>query len=119
WLAYTSNESKRNEIYVVSFPQPGRKWLISTDEGQNPVWSHDGSELYYCSLAGEIMAVEMKPGPQFRFGVPKELFEARISNTKCLDVSRDGRFLLPALVEQETSKPMTVVLSWPEMLRKK
>jgi Tol biopolymer transport system component len=120
WLAYRSNESKRDEIFVVSFPEPGGKWQISTDGGQAPVWSRDGRELFYYSADNKIMAVEIKPGAQFQFGVPKALFEIRIStgNTS-FEVSKDGRFLLPALVEQETSKPMTVVLNWPEMLKKK
>jgi serine/threonine protein kinase/Tol biopolymer transport system component len=120
WLAYRSNESKRNEIFVVSFPQPGGKWQISTSGGQAPVWSRDGRELFYYSADNKIMAVEIKPGAQFQFGAPKALFEKRIStlNTS-FGVSRDGRFLLPALVEQEASKPMAVVLNWPEMLKKK
>ena len=46
WLAY-SNESGRDEVYVQPFPGPGRKWLISTDGGINPVWSRDGRELFY------------------------------------------------------------------------
>jgi serine/threonine protein kinase/Tol biopolymer transport system component len=120
WLAYRSNESQRNEIYVVSFPQSGGKWQISTEGGQDPVWSRDGRELYYYSPDGKIMSVDIKAGPQFRFGVPKALFEVRIATSyTSFEVSKDGRFLLPALVEQETSKPMTVVLNWPEMLKKK
>jgi Tol biopolymer transport system component len=122
WLAYRSNESKRNELYVVSFPEPSEKWQISTDGGQSPVWSRDGRELFYYSADNKVMAVEIKPGAQFQFGVPKALFEVRVatnaSNTS-LAVSKDGRFLLPVLVDQEESVPMTVVLNWPEMLKKK
>jgi eukaryotic-like serine/threonine-protein kinase len=117
WLAYQSNESKRNEIYVVSFPQPGEKWQISTDGGQAPVWSHDGREVYYYSGDSKIMAVDIKPGTRFQFGAPKALFEARVrSNNVNIDVSKDGRFLLPALVDPEASTPMTVVLNWPALL---
>jgi len=126
WLAYLSNESKRNEIYVVSFPQPGGKWQISTTGGQEPVWSRDGRELYYYSLDNKIMAVDINitssvpERPQLQFGVPRALFEVRIltSDNPSFDVSKDGRFLLPALVEQQVSTPMTVVLNWPEMLKK-
>jgi serine/threonine-protein kinase len=119
WLAYQSNESKRNEIYVVSFPQPTEKWQISTDGGQAPVWSHDGHALYYEGGDSKIMAVDIKPGSRFQFGVPEALFEARIqSNNVSIDVSKDGRFLLPTLVESESSTPMTVVLNWPALLTK-
>src|SRR5262249_23691405 len=52
WLAYQSNESKRNEIYVVSFPQPTEKWNISTGGGQAPMWRRDQRELFYYGLDG-------------------------------------------------------------------
>ena len=124
WLAYQSDESKRNEIYVVSFPQPTEKWHISTDGGQAPAWSSDQRELYYYGGDGKIMAVDIKPGTRFQFGVPKALFDVpkalfdtRLrSNLISFDVSKDGRFLLPALVEQQVSTPMTVVLNWFALL---
>ena len=124
WLAYRSNESRRSEIYAVSFPLPGEKWQISTNGGQDPVWSRDGRELYYYSADNKIMAVEIKPSAPGRqqspFGVPKALFEIRkAANDNGFEVTKDGRFLLPALVEQQTSTPMTVVLNWPELLKKK
>jgi hypothetical protein len=59
---------------------------------------------------------------QLQFGVPRALFGVRIFSTSgdsSFDVSKDGRFLLPALVEQEVSTPMTVVLNWPQMLKTK
>jgi Tol biopolymer transport system component len=125
WLAYRSDESKRNEIYVVSFPQPDGKWQISTDGGQAPVWSRDGRELYYYSLDSKIMAVEIKPSvpasQQLQYGVPKALFEVRISTIGAIgsfEVSSNGSFLVPALVEQQSSTPMTVVLNWPQTLKK-
>jgi eukaryotic-like serine/threonine-protein kinase len=117
WLAYQSNESKRDEIYVVSFPQPTEKWQISIDGGQAPVWSRDGRELYYFDGNGKIMAVDIKPGTRFQFGAPKALFEARVQSSNVnIDVSKDGRFLLPALVDPDVSTPMTVVLNWPALL---
>ena len=133
WLAYESDESKRLEIYVISFPQPGGKWQISIDGGAQPAWSRDGRELYYYSLTGKIMAVDIQSSTtpngiaptrgsrtQFQFGVPKALFDVRMSTSNTsMDVSKDGRFLLPALVEQDVSIPMTVVLNWPAMLKKK
>jgi hypothetical protein len=124
WLAYKSTESRRSEIYAVSFPQPGEKWQISTNGGQDPVWGRDGRELYYYSADNKIMAVEIKPSfpgrQQSPFGVPKALFEIRkAANDNGFEVSKDGRFLLPTLVEQQTSTPMTVVLNWPELLKRK
>jgi hypothetical protein len=57
---------------------------------------------------------------QFQFGPPKALFEVRISTSNIsFEVNKDGRFLLPARVEQATAPPMTVVLNWLEMLKKR
>jgi serine/threonine protein kinase len=122
WLAYQSNESNGPRVYVVSFPKPGGKWPISTAGGTSPAWSRDGRELYYYSPKdNNIMAVEISPGKQFQFGVPKPLFAVHLAtDTPRIEVSRDGRFLLPALVEQQDAAMlMTVVLNWPEMLKKK
>jgi eukaryotic-like serine/threonine-protein kinase len=120
WLAYQSNESKRDEVYVVSFPKPGGKWQVSTNGGGQPQWSQDGRELFYYSADGKIMAVEIKPGAQFQAGVPKPLFEVHIStNNIGFAVAKDGRFLLPVLLEQTAAAPMTVVLNWPELLKTK
>jgi serine/threonine protein kinase/Tol biopolymer transport system component len=120
WLAYQSNESKRTEIYVVSFPQPTEKWAVSTDGGQTPVWSSDQRELFYRGLDGKITAVNIKAGSRFQFGVPKALFDAPPIRNSLIsfDVSKDGRFLLPALVEPRVAAPMTVVLNWPALLRR-
>jgi Tol biopolymer transport system component len=117
WLAYQSNESNHDEVYVVSFPQKGGKWLISTAGGIRPVWSRDGRDLYYYSADGKIMAVPITPGAQFRFGVPKPLFEVRIETAPVgFDVSGDGRFLLPLPMPQ-SSELMNVVLNWPRTLK--
>ena len=122
WLAYQSNESKRvEEAYVISFPQPGAKWQISNGGGAFPTWSRDGRELYYYSRdQSKVMAVDIRPGAQFQFGMPKALFEVSISvNNTSFEVSQDGRFLLPVVAEQSAGGPMTVVLNWPEMLKKR
>ena len=46
WLAYASDETGRNEIYVQPFPGPGRKWQISPEGGEEPVWARNGRELF-------------------------------------------------------------------------
>jgi len=119
WLAYTSNETGRPEIYVVTFPQPGGKWPISAGGGSDPLWSQDGRELYYYS-GGSIMAVDIKPGAQFQYGVPKPLFAARMAAINFdFAVTRDGRFLLPVQLDQGIAVSMSVVWNWTEMLPKK
>jgi len=118
WLAYMSDESRRYEIYVVSFPQPGGKWQISTAGGFAPVWSRDGRELFFVSADLKMTAVEIRTtGGKFEPGVPKPLFDVRVTASNHYDVSKDGRFLIPSIVEQSANAPMTVVLNWPRMLK--
>jgi dipeptidyl aminopeptidase/acylaminoacyl peptidase len=121
WLAYVSDESRRKEIFVASFPQPGGKWQISTGGGEIPIWSRDGHELFFVSADNKMMAVEFKTtGGKLEPGVPKPLFDVRLGRGDTnFDVSKDGRFLIPTLLDQGASEPLTVVLNWPEMLKKK
>jgi Tol biopolymer transport system component len=122
WLAYSSDETKRNEVYVQTFPKPGGKWQVSTNGGDRPVWSRDGKELYFISADGKLMAAEVRGGSNladFNAGVPKPLFDVRISPNDWFDVGKDGRFLIPTTVaEQLASVPLTVIANWPAGLRK-
>jgi eukaryotic-like serine/threonine-protein kinase len=117
WLAYFSDETKRYEIYVMTFPNPGGKWQISTSGGMEPVWSRDGKELFFISGDNKMMAVEMKgTGTNPEAGIPKALFDVRPNPT--FDVAKDGRFLIAAPVQQNASVPITVVVNWIAGLKK-
>ena len=119
WLAYTSDESKRNEIYVQTFPTAGGKWQVSINGGDRSVWSRDGKELYFIGADGKMMAVEVKAGAKFEAGVPKPLFDSHFSRgLTWFDVGKDGRFLIPVRLEQSASAPMTVVINWTAALKK-
>jgi Tol biopolymer transport system component len=109
WLAYTSNESGVNEVYVRPFPGPGRKWLVSTDGGQTPVWSRSGKELFYWSGArsGEQIwvtsyAVE---GDSFRAEKPRAWSPRRIpfrAGTARFDLHPDGKRFAVVTPAEET-----------------
>ena len=120
WLAYRSDETKRNEIYVMTFPKPGGKWQISTGGGNLPVWSRDGKELFFVSADNKMMAVEIKgavSNPEA--GVPKALFDVRLGGINPrFDVAKDGKFLIPTALEQAASAPITVVVNWAAGLKK-
>jgi len=125
WLAYVSNESGHNEIYVQSYPRPGGKWQISTEGGREPVWNPNGRELFYRS-GDKMMAVELRMQPGFSADKPKVLFEGQYLPTPGqspnYDVSPDGqRFLMLKPSESMEAAPtqINVVLNWFEDLKQK
>jgi Tol biopolymer transport system component len=128
WLAYTSDETSRDEVYVQDFhPSPDRtsatgggKVRISNNGGSHPVWSRDGKELYYIAADRKLMAVPIRGGAALNPGTPKELFPTQIARSISywFDISRDGRFILPVRVQQGSRASMSVVLNWPSILKK-
>jgi Tol biopolymer transport system component len=123
WLAYVSNETGRNEVYVRAFPGPGERLTISTEGGNEVVWSRDGREVFYRS-GDAMMAVSVMPGAVLNVGRPRKLFEKQYEPTLALwpnyDVSLDGqRFLMVKTVEQEAAPTqINVVLNWAEELKR-
>ena len=116
WMAYSSNESGNDGVYVTSFPQAGAKWPVSPTGGAFPVWRRDGRELFYRAAGGQLMAVPVAAGAEFKPGVAVPLFNppAAVSGLGVgtfYDVAPDGRFLINVFVER-TSPPATVVLNW-------
>src|SRR5688500_4395919 len=119
WLAYASDEGKRYEIYVQTFPTPGGKRQISTNGGRFPVWSRDGKELFYIGADQKMTAVEVKSGSKFEAGVPKPLFDTHLrDNVASFDVSKEGRFLLPTVTEHTGTVSITVVGNWVAGLKR-
>jgi serine/threonine protein kinase len=125
WLAYVSNESGRNEIYVQAYPGPSGKWQISTDGAAEPVWNRNGRELFYRS-GGKMMAVDIATQPSFAAGKPRMLFEGpyvpTLATIPNYDVSLDGqRFLMlkPSEQAQAAATQINVVLNWFEELKQK
>jgi hypothetical protein len=96
----------------------GGKWQVSTSGGTRPVWSRDGKELYFISADSKMMAVEIRTGTKFDFGVPKPLFDVRMDGGAWFDVSKEGKFLIPSQVEAAATMPMTVVVNWQAGLKR-
>ncbi len=115
-IAYQSNESGRQEIYVQSFPGPGGKWQVSTAGGVEAKWRADGKEILYRAPDQNLMAVDVKMGDSFQAGVPKVLFPARVSpgiaRNRYVAAGDGQRFLLVAPLKRESMTPTTVVLNW-------
>jgi Tol biopolymer transport system component len=109
WLAYVSNESGRNEVYVRPYPGPGGQWLISTEGGAEPVWARNGRELFYRNV-DKMMVVDIQTQPAFKAGIPRMLFELPgYQGTRQYDVAP----------EETTLTQINVVLNWFEELNRR
>jgi Tol biopolymer transport system component len=124
WVAYSSNESGRWEIYVTSFPEGHGKWQISNAGGDQPRWRSDGKELFYLAADSKIVATPVSIGANFDAGTPVALFQANpremVATTEQFfyDVSKDGqRFLINTQLKTAMT-PMSVVLNWASKLKK-
>jgi Tol biopolymer transport system component len=124
WLAYASDESGRYEVYVQSFSGSGGKWGISADGGREPVWAHNGRELFYRS-GDKMMAAEVATQPTFNAATPRLLFRGPYETTNTTgpdyDVTADDqRFLMVQPSEQQSSTTdFNVVLNWFEELKRR
>jgi Tol biopolymer transport system component len=126
WVAYVSNQSGLNEIYVRAFATDfsngsagvGGATLASRGGGTAPRWRQDGRELFYLAPDGKMMAVDVKAGQAFDVGAPTALFQTP-PGAIVGDVTPDGkRFLLVTPVGLRASAPFTVVLNWTAELKK-
>ncbi len=128
WIAYTSNESGRGEIYARPFISSGPsgpsfgegKWQISKDGGTAAKWHSDGKEIIFHGPTGAPLAVDVTAsGSALQIETPKQLFMA--PNTAGWDVSYDGkRFLMIISPGQQnhTQTQIIVVLNWQAALRR-
>ena len=122
FVAYVSNESGRDEIYVQTFPDAGGKWQVSNGGGSDPSWRGDGKELYYRSPDQRLMAVEIRGGSDVQAGIPQGLFFLRVrpgNPRNKYAPSADGqKFLVAAPLGRDAMSPTTIVLNWPASLGK-
>jgi serine/threonine protein kinase len=124
FIAYTSDESGKAEIYVQPFPVSGAKWMISAGGGSQPRWRRDGKEIFYLSLERKLMAVEVKTARGLEAAIPKPLFQTRIQGSTLSPGSRYAasangqRFLISSAPEELASAPITLVLNWTAGLKK-
>jgi len=121
WVAYCSDESGENKVYVVPFPGPGGKWQISPGGGCRPLWRRDGKELFYLSSDNKVMAAEVKAsGFNFQAGAVRTLFEARSSNIfESYDVTGDGQRFIVVEDKGEPGTAITLFVNWDAELKKK
>ena len=122
WIAYVSNESGQNEVYIKPWKVMGETKIISTQGGSQPQWRGDGKELFYLALDGTMMAVELK-GETLTPGNPKSLFQTSLNVSTSEDqyaVNSDGQiFLIHNSGETGDTSSIIVVTNWFEELRER
>ncbi len=117
WIAYSSVESGRREIYIQPFPGPGGKWQVSSQGGQDPQWRSDGKELFFLTPSGTMMAVDVTLGATVELGTPRPLFPAvafdNVPVGRNYAVSKDGqRFLIRKPLHASELPATTVFVNW-------
>jgi Tol biopolymer transport system component len=128
WIAYVSDESGRNEVYVRPYPGPGPRHTVSTNRGTQPAWTRNGRELVYTEPGTgtlRMMSVDVTTtGTTFTAQQPRLLFEGRydsVTPVRGYDVTPDGkRFLMPQRGERP-EPPITqiaLVQNWLEELKR-
>jgi serine/threonine-protein kinase len=126
WMAYQSNESGKDEVYVRPFPDVSKgQWQVSTNGGDSPLWSPDGQELFYRS--GEsFIAVDIETEPVFKRGKSQVLFKGTYFSDSDFfafvhwDIHPDGkRFLMLKPSAAVSPRRINIVLNWLEELRQR
>ena len=122
WLAYVSDESGRDEIYVQAFPGLGSKQVISTDGGREPVWSRDGTELFY-RRGDELLVVDVDTGDELKAETPRIVLTARFAvasggRNQNYDVSVDGQRFVYVQRDEGVPREIRVVVNWFEELER-
>jgi serine/threonine protein kinase len=128
WVAYVSDESGNNEVYVRPYPE-GTRVQISASGGTQPVWSSDGRELFFRN-GDELLAVSITPGPTFSAGKPQVLFSRSMQVDSSggayrgfladYDVANDGRrFVFPKYNPKSSNAPRArIILGWSAELKR-
>ncbi len=117
WLAFTSDESGRDEIYVSAVGEPAGNWLVSQRGGFRPQWSASGDELFFLGLDYELRVATVELGPPPKFGVPELLFKiSSPGEGHRFDVASDGRILVRTHAAQANAQNFKMILNWPELL---
>jgi serine/threonine-protein kinase len=122
WLAYASDQTGQQEIWLRPYPGPGAAVRISPNGGVEPVWARSGREFYY--LEGtRLMAVAVTAGDRFNFSPPTLLFDNNFlqsSQPPSYDVTADGRFLIIKPIGDTEVAPSQIVViqNWTEELKR-
>jgi Tol biopolymer transport system component len=117
WVAYVSNESGVDQVFVRAFPQTEGKWQVSISGGTNPRWQRDGRELLFVAPDGMLTAVGIEGGPSFRVGPPGMLWS--LPGASEFSVGPDGRYFVAVPDEGGEANQLHVIVNWMNELARR
>jgi serine/threonine protein kinase len=120
YIAYVTNESGANEVFVRPCPPTGEVWQVSVGGGASPLWSRNGRDLYY-TLGTRMMTASIETKPSFRAGKPTQLFDGGFNTDRAhdFDIAPDGRFVavrVPGGIAGQ--RELRVLLNWPAEMQR-
>jgi eukaryotic-like serine/threonine-protein kinase len=124
WVAYVSQHTGRDEVYVTSFPTGGTRWQVSGSGGTQPRWSPDGRELYFVSVGDELTAAAVDgSGPRFVVKEVRPLFRVNMytgprSGMYGYNVAPDGKRFLVNDAGEAGQARVALVVNWPAELKR-
>ena len=124
FVAYSSDEDGRFEVFVQTFPGSDQRWKVSVNGGFEPRWSGDGRELFFLSEDLTLMSTSITTAPTFHAGTPQRLFQTQIPEGVSqyrtrYQVSKGGkRFLVYTQTNAAARPAITTVLNWTAALRR-
>jgi Tol biopolymer transport system component len=123
WIAYSSNETGTDEVYVQSFRQKGGKWQVSSQGGVQPRWTQAGKEIVFVDLNGTLLAVDIRADhATLHVGTPNVLFKADINPAPVrpvYDITGDGLRVISMRFDESSlsGTPLNLVQNWMEELK--
>ena len=115
WLAYSSTESGREEVYITHFPDGSGKWQVSETGGTQPVWRGDTREIYFVGRGSGVHAADVTiSNNELSLGPVRQLFQITSTGPlgNPLDVTPDGRHFVLATMPESTPTPLVLVSNW-------
>ncbi|HYM61713.1 MAG TPA: protein kinase [Thermoanaerobaculia bacterium] len=113
WMAYVSDDSGRQEVYVAPFDHHADRIPVSNSGGRAPQWSHDGRELYFVAGNAVYAAAATIKGDSIDFAAPNRIYSSD-QEISAVDAAPDGRLLVATRLVAPATQPLNVFIGWKE-----
>jgi Tol biopolymer transport system component len=114
WVAYVSDDSGRQEVYVAPFDHHADRIRVSNDSGRAPVWSRDGREIYFVAGTNVYAATVKNSGVSIDFASPNRIYSSDDQEIAYVDAAPDGRLLVATRLIAPATQPLKVFIGWKE-----